>query len=232
MGLPKLDLPMFDVEIPSTGKKVKYRPFTVKEEKILLIAQESRDFDQIILAVKQIINNCLDNVDVDKLAMFDLEYLLINLRAKSVNNEIEFSITDPDTKEKVSLSLDISDIKIIRKENHKALIQLDKEVYIKMRYPSINELSSITRAKNNFETLFTIMINCIESVIEGDSVMNLSEFSEEEVTEFVNSFTNKHVDQIKDFFETMPTLRYEVKYKNSNGDDKTFVIEGMETFFI
>ncbi len=232
MGLPKIDLPLFDIEIPSTGKKVKYRPFTVKEEKILLIAQESKDFDQIVLAVKQIINNCLQGANADELAMFDLEYLLINLRAKSVNNEIEFSITDPDTKEKVSLNLDISNIKVVRKENHKQLIKLNDEVHIKMRYPTINELARITVAKNNFEMLFTVMIDCIESVIEGDSVMSLKDFNEEEVTEFINSFTNTHIDMIKTFFETMPTLRYEVEYKNSNGDDKTFVIEGMETFFI
>lgn len=232
MALPKISLPLFDIQIPSTGKNVQYRPFTVKEEKILLIAQESRDFDQIITAVKQIINNCVNGVDVDSLAMFDLEYLLINLRSKSVNNEIQFAINDPDTKEKVSLTLDISDIKITRKENHTRLIQLDKDIYIKMRYPSINELSAIAKSKNNFENLFKIMISCIESVIEGDSVSNIKDFSEEDIAEFVNSFSGKHIEAIKTFFETMPTLRYEVKYKNSNGDDKTFVVEGMETFFI
>lgn len=232
MGLPKIDLPLFDIKIPSTGKKVKYRPFTVKEEKILLIAQESKDIDQIILAIKQIINNCVSTVDVDELAMFDLEYLLINIRAQSVNNEFQFSITDPDTKERVDLTVDIGEINIHKHEGHSNLIELDNDVHLNMRYPSINELSSIIKSKNNFENLFNIMIDCIKNVIEGDSVLNLKDFSDEEVTEFVNSFTNKHVDQIKNFFETMPALRYEAKYKNSNGDDKTFVIEGMETFFI
>lgn len=232
MGLPKIDLPLFDIEIPSTGKKVKYRPFTVKEEKILLIAQESKDIDQIILAIKQIINNCVNTVDVDKLAMFDLEYLLINIRAKSVNNEIQFSITDPDTKERVDLTIDIADVKIIHKEDHNNLIKVNDDIYLKMRYPTINELSNIAKSKNSFENLFKIMIDCIENVIEGDSVLVLKDFTDEEISDFVNNFSNDQIDQIKNFFETMPVLKYEAKYKNSSGDDKTFVIEGMETFFI
>ena len=235
MGLPKIDLPLFDIEIPSSGKRVKYRPFTVKEEKILLIAQESKDIDQIILAVKQIINNCVTSVDVDKLAMFDLEYILINIRAQSVNNEIQFSINDPDTKERIDLTVDISEICVIHKEDHKQLIKVNDDVHIKMRYPTINELSGIIKSiksKDKFEDLFNIMISCIENVIEGDSVLVLKDFSDEEVTEFINSFSTNQIDQIKNFFETMPALRYEAKYKNSNGDDKTFIIEGMETFFI
>ena len=232
MGLPKIDLPLFDIEIPSTGKKVKYRPFTVKEEKILLIAQESKDIDQIILAIKQIIVNCVITVDVDKLAMFDLEYLLINIRAKSVNNEIQFSITDPDTKERVDLTIDIADVKIIHKDDHNNLIKVNDDIYLKMRYPTINELANIAKSKNSFENLFKIMIDCIENVIEGDSVLVLKDFTDEEISDFVNNFSNDQIDQIKNFFETMPVLKYEAKYKNSNGDDKTFIIEGMETFFI
>ena len=232
MGLPKIDLPLFDIEIPSTGKKVKYRPFTVKEEKILLIAQESKDLDQIILAIKQIINNCVGSIDVDKLAMFDLEYLLINIRGKSVNNEIQFTITDPETKERVDLTVDINDIKITKHDNHTNLIKISDDLHLKMRYPTINELSTIIKSKNDFEDLFKIMIDCIENVVEGDSLLNLKDFTDEEVSEFVNSFTSNHIDQIKNFFETIPTLKYEAKYKNSNGDDKMFVIEGMETFFI
>lgn len=232
MGLPKIDLPLFDIEIPSTKKKVRYRPFTVKEEKILLIAQESKDIDQIILAIKQIINNCVITVDVDKLAMFDLEYLLINIRGKSVNNEIQFTINDPETKERIDLTIDINDIKITKHDNHTNLIKINDDLYLKMRYPTINELSNIIKSKNDFEDLFKIMIDCIENVVEGDSVLVLADFTDEEVSEFVNSFTSNHIDQIKNFFETIPALRYEAKYKTSNGDDKMFVIEGMETFFI
>lgn len=232
MALPKIDLPLFDIEIPSTKKKTKFRPFTVKEEKILLIAQESKDVDQIINAIKQIVNNTVENVDVDDLAMFDLEYLLVHVRGKSVSNEIQFSVTDPDTTDKVNLILNTDNVKMVYNENHNKMISLDSNVHIMMRYPSINELSTLVKNKSNIDSMLRIMISCIDQVIEGDSVYKIKDFSEEEVFEFINSFTSSHIDSIKNFFDTMPTLRCEIPYVNSKGDDKTFIIEGIESFFI
>jgi len=232
MALPKIDLPLFDIEIPSTKKKTKFRPFTVKEEKILLIAQESKDIDQIINAIKQIVNNTVENVDVDDLATFDLEYLLVHIRGKSVSNEIQFSVTDPDTTDKVNLILNTDNVKMVYNENHNKMISLDSNVHIMMRYPSINELSTLIKNKSNIDSMLRIMISCIDQVIEGDSVYKIKDFSEEEVFEFINSFTSSHVDSIKNFFDTMPTLRCEIPYVNSKGDDKTFIIEGIESFFI
>ncbi len=232
MALPKIDLPLFDIEIPSTKKKTKFRPFTVKEEKILLIAQESKDIDQIINAIKQIVNNTVENVDVDDLATFDLEYLLVHIRGKSVSNEIQFSVTDPDTTDKVNLILNTDNVKMVYNENHNKMISLDSNVHIMMRYPSINELSTLIKNKSNIDSMLRIMISCIDQVIEGDSVYKIKDFSEEEVFEFINSFTSSHIDSIKNFFDTMPTLRCEIPYVNSKGDDKTFIIEGIESFFI
>ncbi len=232
MALPKIDLPLFDIEIPSTKKKTKFRPFTVKEEKILLIAQESKDVDQIINAIKQIVNNTVENVDVDDLATFDLEYLLVHIRGKSVSNEIQFSVTDPDTTDKVNLILNTDNVKMVYNENHNKMISLDSNVHIMMRYPSINELSTLIKNKSNIDSMLRIMISCIDQVIEGDSVYKIKDFSEEEVLDFVNSFTSAHIDAIKKFFDTMPTLRCEIPYVNSKGDDKTFIIEGIESFFI
>jgi len=232
MALPKIDLPLFDIEIPSTKKKTKFRPFTVKEEKILLIAQESKDIDQIINAIKQIVNNTVENVDVDDLATFDLEYLLVHIRGKSVSNEIQFSVTDPDTTDKVNLILNTDNVKMVYNENHNKMISLDSNVHIMMRYPSINELSTLIKNKSNIDSMLRIMISCIDKVIEGDSVYKINDFSEEEVFEFINSFTSSHIDSIKNFFDTMPTLRCEIPYVNSKGDDKTFIIEGIESFFI
>jgi T4 bacteriophage base plate protein len=232
MALPKIDLPLFDIEIPSTKKKTKFRPFTVKEEKILLIAQESKDIDQIINAIKQIVNNTVENIDVDDLATFDLEYLLVHIRGKSVSNEIQFSVTDPDTTDKVNLILNTDNVKMVYNENHNKMISLDSNVHIMMRYPSINELSTLVKNKSNIDSMLRIMISCIDQVIEGDSVYKIKDFSEEEVFEFINSFTSSHIDSIKNFFDTMPTLRCEIPYVNSKGDDKTFIIEGIESFFI
>jgi len=233
MGLPKIDLPLFELEIPSTKKKVKYRPFTVKEEKILLIAKESKDVDQMVLGIKQIVNNCVQKVDVEKLAMFDLEYILINIRAKSVDNELAFTIKDPDTEERIELSVDINDIKLSTPEKHTNRIRLSDTTSLLLRYPTINELNILMGAKSNKETLFEIMIRCIESmIVEEDQVYKMSDYSEDEIIDFIDGLTANAIQNIHNFFETMPRLRHEVKYVNNKGANKTFVVEGMETFFI
>lgn len=234
MALPKIQQPLFELTVPSTNKKVKYRPFTVKEEKILLIAQESKDTDQIILAIKQIINNCIEGINVDKLAMFDMEYILINLRAKSVGNEIEFKIKDPETEEIIELVLDTDNIKMIKDKNHSNVIKISDDISLVMRYPRIDQLSLIAKTeegKRN-EMLFDLMIGCIESIVEGEEVYNLVDFTKEEVNEFVNSLSTAHISDMKKFFDTMPVLKYETKYTRADGTEKTFIAQGTETFFI
>lgn len=231
MGLPKIDLPLFELEVPSTGKKVKYRPFTVKEEKILLIAQESKDAKQIFLAIKQILNNCLQNVDIEKLAIFDLEYILLNIRAKSVNNEISFSINDPDTEEKVDLTINVDDIQIIKFPDHSKIIKVNDDIMMEMRYPSISYLENITAITSESESLNSIMKECINSISDGDQSYKLSEFSEKEVEEFIESLSSAIVAQIKKFFDTIPVMKYETTYTDKTGKTKTFVAQGVETFF-
>ena len=135
MALPKIDLPLFELVLPSTGKKVKYRPFTVKEEKILLIAQESKDIKQVMLAIKQILGNCLQEINVESLATFDLEYVLLNIRAKSVNDEITFSVKDPDTEEKIELTININEIEIKKFADHDKIIKVSDDFVFLMRYP-------------------------------------------------------------------------------------------------
>jgi len=234
MGLPKIQQPLFELTIPSTDKKVKFRPFTVKEEKILLIAQESKDIEQVILAIKQIVGNCVQDIDVDQLAMFDLEYMLINIRAKSVSNEIEFAIKDPETEEKIEMALNIEDIQIKRDPNHNKLIKINDDVTIEMTYPRIDQLKNLAEASDDTRdtVLFDMMMGCIKSVVSGDQVYNLSDFGEQDVDEFVGSLSSSNIASIKAFFDTMPMLRYEKKYHVSDGTEKTFVAEGTETFFI
>jgi hypothetical protein len=233
MPLPKIQQPLFDLTIPSTKKKVKFRPFTVKEEKILLIAQESKDMEQIVLSIKQIINNCVENVNVEQLAMFDLEYILINLRSKSVGEVINFTITDPETEEKVKLELNLNDVDI-QTEGHENKIQVSEDVYIIMRYPRIDQLLLLNKMneENKSKILFDMMVNCIDMVVEGEEVYKTSEFTQDEIEEFVNSLSTKSIQDIKHFFDTMPTLKFEKKYKTKEGKEKTFVIKGTETFFI
>lgn len=236
MALPKIDLPLFEMTIPSLNKKVKYRQFTVKEEKILLIAKESNDIDQLILAIKQIITNCVQSeVDVESLAMFDLEYMLLQIRAKSVNDVIEFEITDPDTSEKVKLSVNINEI-TVKKTSVSNIISLNDDYSICMRYPTFAELKLLASStdKSKQEVLFDVMISCIESLVDknSDSVSKLKDFSKQEVTDFVESFSAVTIKSIKEFFDSVPVLRFEKKYKLKDGTEKTFVLEGIETFFI
>ena len=235
MGLPKIDQPLFEITVPSTGKKAKYRPFTVKEEKILLIAQESKDMDQIILAVKQIINNCIHDIEVDDMPIFDLEYLLMNIRAKSVNNEVSFTIEDPDTKEKVELNVDINDIKMKHDPDHTKKVVLNDDYYMMMRYPTINEISGlfIQEGETEAESSFNTMISCIETLVntETDEMYQFSDFSSEEVTDFVDQFTAQTMEAMQGFFTTVPKMTYACDYKDNTGKDKTFNMEGMDTFF-
>jgi len=233
MGLPKIELPLFETKLFSTGKAVKFRPFTVKEEKILLIAQEANEVDQTLLAIRQIIGNCVYDLDVESLPMFDMEYLMLQLRAKSVNNVITFSITDPDTQKPVEIELDIDTIDLTVDERHSKEISINDDMRLIMRYPRLDEVSLFKGYEGNeVNTLFKIMIACIDCVVDGDTISRMEDFTTQEIEDFVESFPGRVIEELKLFFETIPVLRYEAKYINANGDEKTLVLEGMETFFI
>lgn len=233
MALPKIDLPLYQCELPSTGKKIKYRPFTVKEEKILLTAQESKETGQIMLAIKQILNNCLHEIDVSHLAIFDIEYMLIQLRSKSVDNMTEFEITDPDTEEKIKLELNLGDVKINRHADHTNKIKISDDYTLFLRYPSIDQFEAMMdKEEQTTEDSYNIMMACLDKLASKDDVYKFSDFPKKEVDEFVESLHSDTIKGIKTFFDTMPRVRHEIKYKNSKGDDKTFVLEGTQTFFI
>lgn len=233
MALPKIQQTLFEITIPSIEKKVYHRLFTVKEEKILLIAQESKDPSQALLAMKQVVNNCLIDVNIEELALFDLEYLLLSIRGKSVDNKIEFSIKDPDTGEQVNLALDIEDVKIVKDPNHSHIVKLDDEYSLFLKYPTINQFAELMNGNpNDPEASYKVMVSCFDQMISENEVIKFSEYSEEEITKFTDDLDANVVKNIRKFFDTIPKLRHELKYTNSNGAEKTFVIEGMEAFFI
>jgi len=232
MGLPKIDLPIFELTLPSTGEKVKYRQYRVKEEKILLVAQESKDPLQEVLAIKQVVNNCLIDKDVSELAMMDLEYIQIALRSRSVDNQVTFSITDPDTKEKVELAIDIDNITVTRNESHSNKIKINDEWMLFLRYPTIDEFMKIVGLDPTDPLInYFIMVSCLDKIASEDEVYDFKDYSDEQIDEFMGDLSTDIIAGIQNFFETMPRLRHEIKYTNSNGDDKTFVIEGLRTFF-
>ncbi len=235
MGLPKIDMPIFSMVLPSTKEEVLYRAFTVKEEKILLIARESRNLDQIMIAIKQVINNCLVNKNVDDLTMVDLEYAMMTVRAQSVDGEITFNIADPDTKEQVELQVLISDIKLHEFPDHTNQIKISDEYTLFMRYPTIAEVLTMLKGVQSKKTAsaeFEVMFRCMERLASQDEVFEFAKFSDQEITDFVDSLDPKAIKKIEAFFNTMPQLRHEIPYTNSEGKAKTFVIQGIQTFFI
>ena len=234
MGLPKIEHPLFELEVPSTRKKVKYRPFTVKEEKILLIAQESEDLEQMLLAIKQIIGNCVTGIDVDDLATFDMEYLLLKLRTVSVGNEIDIAFVDEETQEQVEFKINTDDIEIKRYQTHKQLIQVDQNITLKLAYPKVNSLDFLREDlsdEDRQEKLFNVMMGSIDQVISGEEIYKIKDFSQTEVDDFINSLSTKTIKEIKEFFETMPRIRIEKEYEVAD-KKKTFIVEGTETFFV
>lgn len=233
MPLPKIDLPLYELALPSNEKKVRYRPFTVKEEKILLTAQQSKDPQQIVTAIKQIVNNCVQDYDVDDLALFDLEYLLINIRAKSVDNSVEFEIEDPETKEKIKLTLDLQNVKVHRDEKHSNKIQVDDKYTLFLKYPTIDDFAEILNKENlSPEESYKVLISCIDMLASENEVYNFKDFNEKQVDEFIESLHSDVTKKIKTFFDTMPKVRHEMPYKNKNGEQKTFTIQGTQSFFM
>lgn len=233
MGLPKIDLPIFELELPSDGRKIKYRPFTVKEEKILLVAQESKDAAQEVLAAKQVVSNCLLEDDVSDFAMFDLEYVLLVLRSRSVDNTISFVIRDPDTKEEVNLSVDAEKVKFQTDKDHKSEIKLTEEYTLYLKYPTIDEFLKIIHMDEEDPLVnYFIMISCLDKIASEDEVHKFSDYKNEEIDSFMDNLEGQVIKEIEKFFQTMPKLRHEMKYTNNEGNEKTFVIEGMRSFFI
>ena len=225
------------MEIPSLKKKIKYRPFLVKEEKILIIALESEDPKQIANAVKDVISNCIitRGIKIDSLATFDIEYLFLNIRGKSVGESVDVLITCPDdNKTQVPMSINLDDIKVEVGENHTRDIQLDDNLSVRMRYPSMNEFitNNFTGGDVTVDDTFKVICTCIEQVYNEEEAWSAKDCTKKELVEFVESLSSKQFKQIEQFFETMPKLKHVLKVTNPNtGVDNEIVMEGLNSFF-
>jgi hypothetical protein len=238
MPLPKIATPTYELEIPSLKKSVKYRPFLVKEEKILIIAMESEDPKQIAESVKTVISNCVltRGIKVDQLSTFDIEYLFLNIRGKSVGESVEVLLTCPDdgtTQVPVSISLD--EIKVDFREDHSRDIKLDDNLTLRMKYPSMNEF-----VKSNFsagdeisvDDTFDMICSCIEQIYSEEESWSATDSTKKELKEFLEQLTSHQFKQIEKFFETMPKLSHTVKLKNPNTEvESEVVLEGLTSFF-
>ena len=230
MALPVIDSPIFSIELPSTKNTLRFRPFTVKEEKLLLLASESEDAKTVSDTIKQVLNNCfIDEVDINTLAIFDVEYVFLKLRAKSVNNIIELQFKD-DHDKNVKTEIDLEEVIVEFDPEHTNQINLSEKVILTMKYPSFSMFEAMSGGKENTD-MSDILKETIDKVVNGDEVLSLKDYSSEEVTAFTDLFTSKNMRDIEKFFGTLPKLKMDVKYRDSEGNDKVREVVGLQNFF-
>lgn len=231
MALPKIQTPIFFIRIPSTKKEFKFRPFLVKEEKLLLMAQNSSDIEEVT-ALMQIINNCcLDDIDIDNLTTFDVEYIFLKLRARSVNNIVNLKYRDTEDDKIYEFDLNLDEIEVIFDENHSNKIQINDEVGVILKYPNLTVGEKVSKINNESDLLNSILINCIDVIYDKDKVYPAKESTEQELIEFIENLDTKSFKKIEEFFLTMPKLYHEIKYKNSLDHERTIKLSTLKDFF-
>ena len=238
MPLPKIATPTYELVLPSSKKKIRYRPFLVKEEKILIIAMESEDQKQITHAIKSVINNCITSrgVKVDKLSPFDIEYLFLNIRGKSVGENVEVLITCPDDdKTKVQVIIPLDEIKVKIDPEHNRDIDLGNDLRMRMKYPSLSEF-----VQNNFTVedgigvseSFDMITACIDQVFNEEESWSASDCTKKELTDFIEQLNTKQFKDVEKFFDSMPKLTHKIKVKNpQTGVESDVILEGLAAFF-
>ena len=240
MPLPTIETPTYELKVPSSGKKIKYRPFLVKEEKILIIALESKDQNEITNAVKDVLKKCIltRGVNVDDFPTFDIEYIFLNIRAKSIGEDIKMTVTCPDDGEtQVPVTVYVDEIKVIRPEGHKNDIVIDDKLTLRMKYPSLNQF-----VENNFEVdddpetlvnkTFKVVADCMDTVFTEDDAWEAKDYSSDERVKFVEQLNSKQYKKVENFFASMPKLSHTIEVINPNTKKKnSIVMEGLADFF-
>jgi len=238
MPLPKISTPTYEVELPSTGETIQYRPFLVKEEKVLVIALESEDTKQITNAIKTVIKNCIlsKGVKVETLPTFDIEYLFLNIRGKSVGEEIEVNIICPDDEETTTtVTLNLDDIKVQKNEDHTNKIRVDKSIMMEMKYPSLEQFIKTNFDSSNTNAMdqsFELIASCIDKIYTEDEVWSTADVTKKELNEFLEQMNSSQFKEIEKFFETMPKLSHKVKVTNPKTQvESEVILEGLASFF-
>ena len=240
MPLPTITTPTYELKMPSTGKKIKYRPFLVKEEKILIIALESKNQNEITNAVKDVLKKCIltRGIKVDDLPTFDIEYIFLNIRAKSIGEDIKLIVTCPDDNEtEVPVTIYVDEIKVVKPKEHTTDISLDKNLSLRMKYPSLNQF-----IENNFETedepqtvvnkTFKLIADCIDTVFTEEEAWDAKDYTSDERLEFIEQLNSKQYKQVEKFFASMPKLSHTIEITNPNTKKKSsIVLEGLADFF-
>ena len=239
MPLPTIVTPSYELTLPSNGKKIKYRPFLVKEEKILILAIESNSMKDISRAIKDVLKNCIltKGVKIDELPTFDIEYLFLNVRSKSVGETIDVNVTCPDdNKTSVQITIDLDTIKIKKDRTHKDTIKIDDNLTMKMKYPSMDNFIEsnfdTSTQGDDIKTTLEMIVSCIDTIYSEEESWSGEDSSKQELQEFIEQLNSKQFKMIEKFFTTMPKLSHKVKVKNPNtGVESTVVLEGLAAFF-
>ena len=236
MALPQVVLPTYELEIPSNGKKIKYRPFVVKEEKLLLLALETNDEKQIEEAVKTTLKGCIQTrVKIENLAIFDLEYIFLQIRAVSVGEIVEMKVTcKDDNTTKVQYNLNLSEVNVIKPEGHSNKIMLSDDMGVIMKYPQWNDfiIGSVMGQSPSTEGIIEIIADCVDQIFDGEDVYDSSTTSKKEFVQFIENLTNTQFEQIQEFFQSCPRLEHKFTVINPNtGEPSEFVLSGLSNFF-
>ena len=237
MPLPKINTPTYELTLPSNGKKIKYRPFLVREEKILIMALETEDQKQITAAIIQILTACImtRGVKLNELATFDIEYLFLNVRSKSVGETISLNLICPDDeKTSVEVSIDLDSIKVKKDKSHTNTIKLDDNLSLKLKYPSMKQFieSNFEAGVESVSNTMDVVISSIDMIFSEEESWNASESTKKELEDFIDQLNTKQFKLIENFFDTMPKLSHKVKVKNPKTDvESTILLEGLAAFF-
>jgi hypothetical protein len=233
MALPKLDTVTYDLTLPSTGKQLQYRPFLVKEQKALMIAQESEDNKQIERAFAQIINDCvIDDVDPYNMPMFDVEYIFLRIRGKSVGEKVKLNLLCPDDEiTRVDVEVNLEEVDVQMQKDHTNTVELSNDISMIMKYPCLKDMTGFDE-EGEITNLFEMIKRCVHEVRQGETIYNRVDISDKELDEFIDSMSSSNFEDITNFFQTMPKLQHVIEVKNPNTKKMNEIpIEGLQSFF-
>jgi hypothetical protein len=238
MPLPKISTPTYELELPSTGETIQYRPFLVREEKLLVLALESENMKEITTAIKTVIKNCIlsKGIKIESLPTFDIEYLFLNIRGKSVGEEIEVNVICPDDEDiTVPVTISVDEIQVVKNEKHTNQIKVDDSIMMEMKYPSLDQFIKSNfdfSGANLMDQSFDLVATCVDKIYSDDEVWTSADVTKKEIMEFLEQMNSSQFKQIETFFETMPKLSHTVKVMNpKSGVESEVVLEGLSNFF-
>jgi len=233
MPLPSIATPTYELEIPSTGQEIKYRPFLVKEEKILLIAKTGEDSTDILSAVKQVVNNCCEekNFNINKLTIFDIEYIFLKIRANSVSNKVNLTFKDLEDEKEYQFEVDLNTVEVEYPKNADTKIIIDEKMGIMMKYPSASIYDDKDFMKLGKDSLFELIIRCIDKIYKNDEMFDASSYTRDELIEFLDNLNVNTFEKIQQFLTNSPTMKHVLNYKNSFGNDRKIELTTLTDFF-